>query len=68
MDGKRQGEWVLRHANGNKEKGVYKDDKEEGIWLKYDVDDRKCWSVAYKNGFSDRPKKLKKKICQQTAW
>ena len=68
LDDVRNGEWVERFSNGEKIKGVYQDGKKDGTWLQYDQNEKRCWSVTYRQGRRVNNKKVKKKICQQAAW
>ena len=68
LDDVRNGEWVERFSNGVKMKGVYQDGKRYGTWLQYDQNEKRCWSVTYRQGRRVNNEKVKKKICQQTAW
>ena len=68
LDDVRNGEWVLRFSDGKKRKGVYQDGKKEGTWLRYDPNEKRCWSMTYRQGRRVNSEKVKKKICQQAAW
>ncbi len=68
LDDVRNGEWVERFSNGVKIKGVYQDGKKDGTWLQYDQNEKRCWSVTYRQGRRVNNEKVKKKICQQAAW
>ena len=68
LDDVRNGEWVERFSNGVKIKGVYQDGKKDGTWLRYGQNEKRCWSVTYRQGRRVNNKKVKKKICQQATW
>ena len=50
-NGKKEGPWVVYHANGQlMEKGAYKNGKTEGPWVVYYYNGQLGWKGTYKNG------------------
>ena len=48
VDGKAQGHWVFRYANGKEEEGPYVNGKMEGHWVTRDADGT-VWEGPYVN-------------------
>ena len=64
VDDEMHGQWVLRFSDGDQSKGVYRYGKREGIWLLYDNDEDKCYSIPYQAGSWGKKKEVNKKMCQ----
>ena len=65
VDGKWHGPAFYQYPNGYKSKGEYDNGQRDGIWLEYDNDEDRCYSITYHQGETiGKKKKVNKEMCR----